>query len=86
MVALVDHRLGKIERADAGVLEERIVKQRFVHARTLKRRSHDVLERGHDVVGRQHGVLGRLLQTVGAVAHDVGERAGEHAHLAVEGL
>ena len=39
-----------------------------------------------DVVGVEHRILGDLAQAVGAVAQHVGERAHEHAHLAVEAL
>ena len=42
-------------------------------------------EAGADVVGVEHRVLGGLPHAVGAVREHVGERAHEHAHLAVEG-
>ena len=32
VVALVDHRLGEIERGDAGAFEEMVVEQHLVHA------------------------------------------------------
>ena len=50
-----------------------------------ERRVEHVFEAAQDVVGVEHRILGDLLQAVGAVAEDVGQRAGEHAHLAVEG-
>ena len=60
--------------------------QRLVHARAAaaERRVEHVLEAAQDVVGVEHRVARDLPQPVGAVAEDVGERAGEHAHLAVE--
>src|SRR3546814_14531874 len=38
-----------------------------------------------DLVGVEYGILGDLLEPVGTVAEDIGQRAGEHAHLPVEG-
>ena len=35
VIALVDQRLGDVERGDAGVLQEAVVEQRFVHARAV---------------------------------------------------
>ncbi len=32
VIALVDHRLGEVERGDAGVLQQAVVEQRLVHA------------------------------------------------------
>ena len=37
-----------------------------------------------DVVGVEHGVFGGLAQAVGAIGQDVGQRADEHAEVAVE--
>jgi hypothetical protein len=85
MEALVDQRLGEIERVDV-VGKAAVGEDRLVHAGTAlgERRVEHVLEASQDVVGVEHRVFGDLLQSVGAVAEDVGERAGEHAHLAVE--
>ena len=83
--ALVDQRLGEIERGDA--LGEAFVReQRLVHARTggAERRVEHVLEAAQHVVGVEHRIARDLPQAVGAVAEDIGQRAGEHAHLAVE--
>lgn len=86
VIALVDQRLGDVDRGDPGTIEEMIVEQRLVHARAgvAERRRHHVVEAAQHVVGVQHRVLGDLPEAVGAVAHDVAERAHEHAHLAVE--
>ena len=58
MIALVDHRLGEIQRGDAGAFQEAVVEQRLMHAGAVaERRAHHVLERGQDVIGRQHRIL-----------------------------
>ena len=77
--------LARSMRADA-VGEAFVREDRLVHARAAlgERRVEDVLKAPQDVIGVEHRVLGDLLQAIGAVAEDVGERAREHAHLAVE--
>ncbi|MNQ64151.1 hypothetical protein D3C85_785620 [compost metagenome] len=84
--ALVDHRLGEVERGDVRALQPFVVEQGLVHARTLgEGGAHQVRQAGLDVVGVQDGVLGHLTQTVRAVAHHVGQGAHIHAHLPLEG-
>ena len=56
-----------------------------MHGLVAERLAHEIAQAGADVVGVEHGILGRLPHAVGAVAQHVGERAHEHAHLAVEG-
>ena len=86
MEALVDQGLGEVERAHPGVLEEAVVEQDLMHARTgIGNRQH-VLESGEKIVGVQYRVFRHLAQPVGAVAHHVGKGAHEHAHLAVKAL
>ena len=69
VIALVDHRLGEIERGDAGAFEPVIVEQHLVHAGPVaERRDIRSLEPGADVVGVEHGILARLPHAVGAVA------------------
>ena len=86
MEALVDQALGEIERGEAAG-EALVAEQGLVHARPARaeRRVEHVLEAAQDVIGVEHRIPGDLPQAVGAVAEDVGQRAGEHAHLAVEG-
>eukprot|EP01035_Chromulina_nebulosa_P038413 gene38413-51894_t len=86
MEALVDHRLGEVERGDVGALKPFVVEQGLVHAGAVREgRRHHVRQTGLDVVGVQHRILGDLTQAVGAVAHHVGQGADIHAHLALEG-
>ena len=86
MIALVDHRLGEVERGYAGAFEERVVEQSLVHARPFaERRTHHVLERGENIVRRQHRIFRSLPHAVRAMAQHVSQRTHEHAHLAVEG-
>ena len=85
MEALVDQPLGDVERREA-VGEPVVAEQRLVHARPSagERGVEHVVERAQHVVGVEHRVLGDLLQPVRAMAEHIGQRAGEHAHLAVE--
>ena len=84
MISLVDHRLGEVERRDAGFLQEVVVEQHFVHAGTWKRKAQIALEPNAQVIGVEYRILGHLPQSVGPVTHHIGERAHEHAHLPVE--
>jgi hypothetical protein len=86
VIALVDQALGEIERGEAAA-EALIAEQRLVHARAAvaERASSTSFQAPEDVIGVEHRVARHLAQAIGAVAEDVGQRAGEHAHLAVEG-
>ena len=86
MKALIDHRLGEVERRHPGAVQETVVEQRLVHARGGIGCAHHVAQLRQDVIGVEDGVLGDLAQSVGAVAQHVGVGAGEHAHLSVKGL
>ena len=49
VIALVDHRLGEVERGDAGALKEAVVEQRLMHAGPVAEgRAHHILERGQE--------------------------------------
>src|SRR5581483_9030277 len=83
--ALVDHRLGEVERGDAGAFQEAVVEKRLVHAWPVAEGlTHQVGEPGPDVVGVEDGILRGLPHAVGAVRQHVAHRADEHAHLPVE--
>ena len=86
MEALVDQRLGEIDRAHPA-FETAVREDRLVHARAAlgERSVEHVLEAAEDVIGVEHGILGDLLQPIGTVAEDIGERAGEHARLPMKG-
>ena len=75
--ALVDQRLGEIDRGEA-LGETLVAEHRLVHARPAlrERRVEHVLEAAQDVVGVEHRVLGDLAQAIGAVAEDVGRARG----------
>ena len=85
MEALVDQPLGDVDRREA-VGEPVIREQGLVHARPRipERRLECLVEAAQDVVGVEHGILRHLPQPIGAVAENVGQRAREHAHLAME--
>ncbi len=52
MKALIDQGLGEIERGHAGVLQELVVEQRFVHAGSGIGRADDILESGEEIIRR----------------------------------
>jgi hypothetical protein len=85
VVALVDHRLGEIERRDARAVEPFVVEQNLVHAGTIskRRREHVRKARAH-VIGVEHRVFRRLLQSVGPMGQHESIGANEHAHLSME--
>ncbi len=73
MIALVDHRLGEIERGDAGALQPGVVEQHLVHAgRSPKGADITSRRRGAHVVGVEHRVFRRLPHAVGAMREHVG--------------
>ena len=62
-----------------------VAEDHLVHRRGLVGQLVEVFELVADVVGVEHRVFGGLAQAVGAVGQDVGQRADEHARVAVEG-
>ena len=61
-----------------------VAEDHLVHARRLVRQVVVRLQLLADVIGVEHGVFGGLPQAVGTVGHDVGQRAHQHAEVAVE--
>ena len=89
VIALVNHRFGKIQRIEAGIFQETIVEQSLMHTwrcrAIIKRRGHHIAQAGQNIIGVQHRIFRHLAQTIGAMAHHVRQRAHIHAHLPMEG-
>ena len=82
---LVDHRLGEVQRGHPGSREPCVVEQNLMHAGPVaKGRRHHVAQLRAHIIGREHRVARGLRQPVRAMRQHIGERAREHAHLAMK--
>src|ERR1035441_4961004 len=80
---VVDKTLGNVAGFDAEGRLALVAEDYFVHGRRFVGQLVNVFELFADVVGVEDGVFGGLSQPVRPVGQDVGQRADEHAGVAV---
>src|SRR5438445_6563094 len=85
MEAIVDQALGDVAGLYAVLCLQPIAEDHFVHRSGFVRQLVNSFELLANVVRVEHRVLGGLAQPIWTIGEDVGQRAYEHAEVAVEG-
>ena len=84
MEAVIDQPLGDVAGAHALLRLAVVAEHHLVHVGRFVRQVVIGLQHLADVVGVEHRIHGGVAQAVAAVRQDVGQRAHQHAEVAVE--
>ena len=86
MHAIVDERLGDIQRGDAGLLLELAqIENEFMHADAVKRRAERARHAAHEIVRVQNGILCRLGNALAAEREQICQRTHHDEEVARKG-